>query len=148
MDIIQRHPAIFEYIPSLFPVNTGDRPIISSPFGYRTDPLTGSDKQHKGIDIMANYACYVYASATGKVLYAGEQNGYGKCVIIDHKYGFQTLYAHLSEWYCYTGKTVQKGQIIGFLGDSGRTTGNHLHFEIRKNNHFENPLPYFQRLTN
>lgn len=107
---------------------------ISSPYGWRTDPLTKKKKFHSGTDLAAELASTVYATADGKVIHAGRKGGYGKCVMIRHSYGFVTLYGHLSACYVQEGEEIRAGKVIGFVGSTGKSTGNHLHYEVRKNN--------------
>ena len=103
---------------------------ISSGFGWRRDPITGSAKFHQGIDIAAAYGADVRAAAEGRVAFAGTQKGYGQTVILDHADGRQTRYAHLSQQLVHAGDLVTEGQVLGKSGNSGRTTGAHLHFEM------------------
>ncbi|WP_242396890.1 M23 family metallopeptidase [Porphyromonas gingivicanis] len=105
----------------------------SSKFGYRKDPINGAKKFHSGLDLASQYASAVYCTAEGKVSFAGNKGGYGKTIIVQHKYGFETYYAHLTYLYTQVGSIVHKGNAIGFVGATGRATGNHLHYEIRKN---------------
>jgi murein DD-endopeptidase MepM/ murein hydrolase activator NlpD len=99
---------------------------------------------HDGIDLAAPLGTPVKAAAAGKVLYAGEQKGYGRIVIIEHSAGVVTLYAHNHELRTQTGATVAAGAVIATVGKSGRTSGPHLHFELRKNGVPVDPLPYFK----
>ena len=85
-------------------------------------------------------ATTVHAAASGEVIFVGFRGGYGKCIEIKHKYGFSTVYGHLSEYYIKKGMYVRMGQIIGFVGTTGRSTGYHLHYEVRKNNRVIEPL--------
>ncbi len=141
LGIIQSMPQEYAYIPHLDPL--GDQGYhISSSFGERIDPLNGERRYHKGIDLASSYACKVYASASGKVVFSGVRGGYGKCIIIEHRYGFVTYYAHMTYLYVPSGRSVQAGDVIGFVGSTGRSTGNHLHYEIRKNGRSLNPIPW------
>ncbi len=115
---------------------------ISSGFGYRQHPLGGGRLFHKGIDIPVHYGTPIYAAADGKVKYCGWFDGYGKIVILKHKKGFQTRYAHLSRILVRKGTFVKQGQKIALSGNTGRSTGPHLHFEIRKNGIPINPLKF------
>jgi murein DD-endopeptidase MepM/ murein hydrolase activator NlpD len=115
-------------LPTVLP-STGGAPI-SSPFGWRTDPITGESKFHKGIDIAVAYGHEVTAVASGKVSFSGVQGGYGQTVIVDHADGRQTRYAHLSEQFVKVADQVAEGQVLGKSGNSGRSTGPHLHFEM------------------
>jgi murein DD-endopeptidase MepM/ murein hydrolase activator NlpD len=103
---------------------------ISSQFGWRRDPLTGAQRFHDGIDIAMAYGRDVKAAADGRVVFSGVQNGYGNTVVIDHGNGRQTRYAHLSDQTVQPGDVVREGQTIGKSGNSGRSTGPHLHFEM------------------
>ncbi|MEA4832082.1 MAG: peptidoglycan DD-metalloendopeptidase family protein, partial [Oscillospiraceae bacterium] len=108
---------------------------ITSNYGYRTHPVTGETESfHNGIDIGTNGASPpVYAANSGKVIYAAPKGTYGNCVIIDHGSGISTLYAHLSVIKVKSGTTVKKGDLIGYVGSTGRSTGNHLHFTVMLN---------------
>jgi murein DD-endopeptidase MepM/ murein hydrolase activator NlpD len=120
-----------------------DKPIrgrLTSRFGYRRDPFTGNRAFHTGIDIANRYGTKVHAAREGKVIFIGIRFGYGLTVIIQHSFGYRTLYGHLSSLQVKRGQHVRKGEIIGFIGVSGRTTGPHLHFEVWHNNRLINPL--------
>jgi murein DD-endopeptidase MepM/ murein hydrolase activator NlpD len=113
----------------------------SSKFGYRSDPLTGERRLHKGMDFRAKYGVDVFASASGTVIFAGVSGGYGNLIQIKHINGYITLYGHLSKILVHQGQKVKRGQLIGKVGATGRVTGPHLHFEIRLNGKAINPLP-------
>lgn len=104
---------------------------ITSTYGFRKDPFNGGRKMHKGIDFSGKIGSELYAIAPGRVVSAGERIGYGKTVEIDHGLGFTTLYAHLSKINVKRGDWVRPGNIVGLAGSSGRSTGPHLHYEIR-----------------
>ena len=129
MDIVERHHLEYR-IPVHTPVHRFHR--ISSAYGWRSDPVTGQRRFHSGVDIAAELASTVHAAADGKVIYSGRKGGYGYCVMIRHAYGFVTLYGHLSACYVPEGEEVRSGKVIGFIGSSGKSTGNHLHYEVRK----------------
>ncbi|MBQ7014334.1 MAG: peptidoglycan DD-metalloendopeptidase family protein [Oscillospiraceae bacterium] len=112
--------------------------------GYISDPYI-SDRNHKGIDIAAPYGTEIYASGGGTVVISGwNAGGYGNYVIIDHGNGYRTLYGHCSALVAVTGQTVEKGQLIAYVGSTGRSTGNHLHYEVRINNVCTNPGDYLR----
>ncbi len=113
----------------------------TSGFGYRTDPITGETKLHKGMDFKAKWGESVYAAASGKVIFAGVSGGYGNLIQIRHTNGYITFYGHLSKILTKQGHKVRRGELIGKVGATGRVTGPHLHFEIRKNGVAINPLP-------
>jgi murein DD-endopeptidase MepM/ murein hydrolase activator NlpD len=103
---------------------------ITSAFGWRPDPFTGESKFHQGVDVRAAYGQHVPAVANGQVVSAGPAGGYGLSVVIEHGSGIRTRYAHLSEVSVKAGDVVERGRDIGRAGQSGRSTGPHLHFEV------------------
>jgi murein DD-endopeptidase MepM/ murein hydrolase activator NlpD len=105
--------------------------VITSPYGMRKDPFTKTQKQHKGIDFSGKIGTELYAVAPGRIISVGERSGYGLTVEIDHGLGFTTLYAHLSKVMVSRGDWVRHGSVVGLGGSSGRSTGPHLHYEIR-----------------
>jgi murein DD-endopeptidase MepM/ murein hydrolase activator NlpD len=128
--------------PTLWPV-IGP---ITSGFGQREDPVLGNGEGefHKGIDIAAPLGTPIRATADGIVLSAGLSNGYGREVVLDHGHGLKTLYGHMSGFNVLAGQTVFRGQIIGYVGHSGRTTGNHVHYEVKIRDTSVNPHKYLQ----
>jgi murein DD-endopeptidase MepM/ murein hydrolase activator NlpD len=126
--------------PSLWPVMG---PIRSS-FGQREDPMTGNGEGefHTGIDISAPIGTPIRATADGTVKSAAMENGYGREVVLDHGHGVETCYAHMSGFAVMTGQSVVRGQVIGYVGISGRTTGAHVHYEVRIHNAPVNPYKY------
>lgn len=117
---------------------------ITSPFGYRVHPISGSYKFHTGIDIGASYGSSIVAANSGRVTMAGWYGGYGKCLIIDHGGGITTLYAHCSSLLVGSGQSVSRGQTVARVGSTGNSTGPHLHFEVRLNGVYKNPMNYVQ----
>jgi murein DD-endopeptidase MepM/ murein hydrolase activator NlpD len=113
---------------------------VSSKFGWRLDPLSGETRFHQGVDIAVAYGHNVKAAADGIVSFAGVQNGYGNTVVIDHDGGRQTRYAHLSQELVRAGDVVSEGQVLGKSGNSGRSTGPHLHFEMLMNGRPVDPV--------
>lgn len=131
-------------IPSIQPIKNNDLTRIASGFGMRTDPFDKSRKMHKGMDFSAPRNTPVYAASNGKIVRADSRStGYGKHIRIDHGYGFVTLYAHLNSYNVKRGQTVKKGDIIGFVGNTGRSKGLHLHYEVIKDGKSVNPVNYF-----
>ncbi len=114
----------------------------TSGFGLRVDPFTGQKKEHTGVDLRAKFGDPVYASAAGTVIFTGLAGGYGNLIKIKHKNGYTTYYGHLSKIDVQPGQKVRRGAYIGRVGATGRVTGPHLHFEIRKNGIPVNPLQY------
>lgn len=127
-------------IPSLWPV----RGQITAGFGQRMDPLSGEGAFHAGLDISAPFGTMVEAAADGLVFQAGPDAGYGNAVLIDHGYGITTKYGHLSKAAVVIGQEVKRGQIIGTVGMTGRTTGPHLHYEVLVHETPVNPAKYLR----
>jgi len=119
--------------------------IETSKFGPRIDPFVNERAFHGGVDIAAQEGKNVHSARWGKVVYAGDVNGYGNTVILEHELGYYTLYGHLKNILVEEGEKVDSGRIIGTVGTTGRTTGPHLHFEIRRENQKLNPdnIPFF-----
>lgn len=126
--------------PSLWPVMG---PITSS-FGERQDPFNGEGAFHAGVDISASFGEPVHATADGTVQTAGMATGYGREIVLDHGNGIETLYGHLSGFAVTPGQEVREGQVIGYIGMSGRTTGPHLHYEVRIHNAPVNPHKFLR----
>lgn len=135
-------------IPAIQPVNSKDLIFISSSYGNRIDPFTFLPKFHKGVDFVANIGTKIYATGDGIVtLSKTSRKGYGNEVIINHSFGYSTRYGHLNEIFVMEGQKVKRGQVIGAVGNTGRSTGPHLHYEVRLNNHPVNPIYYYNNLT-
>ena len=128
------------YTPSIWPV-LGH---ITDGFGERLDPFSGEGAFHTGVDVGADYGAPVHVTADGMVLDAGQHSGYGRVVIVDHGFGLTTWYAHLSSYAVITGTRVKRGEVIGYTGISGRSTGPHVHYEVRMNNAPVNPWRYMK----
>lgn len=117
---------------------------ITSPYGMRYHPILKTRKMHTGVDIGAPMSATIVAADSGKVIHAGWMGGYGQVIVIDHGNGVSTLYAHQSAFLVGNGATVSKGQAIGKVGSTGWSTGPHLHFEVRINGSYTDPMPYIQ----
>jgi hypothetical protein len=130
--------------PSIFPVSTNEGKVkVTSTFGMRNDPFSGDQKHHHGMDIAAKKGTPVIATAAGEVIEVEYQpNGYGKYVVIKHDNTYQTKYAQMSSQEVSVGDKVKKGQIVGKVGSSGRSTAPHLHYEVRKDGKPVDPIPY------
>jgi murein DD-endopeptidase MepM/ murein hydrolase activator NlpD len=126
--------------PSVEPIDVAY--AISSTYGWREDPFTGEDNYHYGIDFRAPQGTPVRATAAGVVSFVGERSDYGLMVTIDHGDGVETKFAHLESAQCREGESVHRGDIIGTLGSSGRSTGPHVHYEVRVNGVAQNPARY------
>jgi murein DD-endopeptidase MepM/ murein hydrolase activator NlpD len=135
---------LLERKPSIQPISPADQFWLTSTFGYRWDPFTKRRRMHHGIDLAGPVGLNIYSTGAGVVEVAEfNRHGYGKEIIINHGFGFKSVYAHLDEIHVKVGDTLKKGQLIGKLGDTGRSTGPHLHYEIRKYNQAVNPMYYF-----
>ncbi len=134
---LDRRAELLGATPSIWPA----RGALSATFGMREDPFgAGSNQVHTGIDISADRGQPVYATADGSVDSAGWNGDYGNMVVINHKFGLVTRYAHLSAFSVHPGEHVDRGQVIGEIGSTGRTTGPHLHYELLVNGQLTNPL--------
>ena len=128
-------------VPSQKPV---ERAVFTSGFGARSDPFNGHTAMHAGIDLAGPIGTPIYAAADGIVDRAGWANGYGNLVEIDHGKSIQTRYGHLSAILVTTGQRVHRGDLIARMGSTGRSTGSHLHYEVRIDGHAVNPVPFLQ----
>jgi len=127
-------------VPSLWPV----RGQITAGFGQRMDPFSGEGAFHPGVDISVPFGTRVEAAADGIVLEAGPESGYGNEILIDHGFGLTTKYGHLSRIFVVVGQELKRGQIIGAVGMTGKTTGPHLHYEVHINDAPVNPTKYLR----
>ena len=138
MDVLEHG---LQGIPQFLPASLQ---YISSGFGYRSDPFNGRGAFHAGLDFRGPYGSPIYSAARGVVSFAGVRSGYGNCVEISHGNGLLTRYAHMSKFHTHQGETVVAGQVIGAIGSTGRSTGPHLHFEVRINDRPVNPRPFLE----
>ncbi|KAA0227052.1 M23 family metallopeptidase [candidate division KSB1 bacterium] len=143
-DKIASDNAQLKHTPSIRPVEAGR---ITDKYGKRLDPFIERVKHHNGVDISAEIGTEVYSAAAGVVIAAKSTyslgQGYGRHVIIDHGYGYRTLYGHLSEVWVKEGQKIERWDVIGLVGNTGRTTGPHLHFEVHKDDAPVDPLNFF-----
>jgi murein DD-endopeptidase MepM/ murein hydrolase activator NlpD len=131
-------------IPAIQPVSNKDLKRLSSYYGYRPDPIYKVRKFHKGVDFSAPQGTNIFATGDGVVKSIKRSHrGYGNTIEIDHGYGYTTFYAHLKSFKVKRGQKVKRGEIIGTVGNTGKSTAPHLHYEVRKNGHTVNPIYYF-----
>ena len=131
-------------IPAIQPIKNEDLTRMASGYGYRSDPFTKIRKFHYGMDFTARTGTPVYATGDGVVYKADASlSGYGNHIEINHGYGYKTLYAHLSKYKCRSGQRVKRGDIIGYVGSTGRSQAPHLHYEVFKGNVRVNPLNFY-----
>jgi len=141
MDILERS---LSAIPSTMPADVN---MMTSRYGYRRDPFTGRGAMHSGIDFKGPYGQPILAAADGVVGFAGWKSGYGKTVEINHENGLMTRYAHLSRIAVSAGQNITNGSKLGAMGSTGRSTGTHLHFEVRLHGRAINPRPFLEANT-
>ncbi|MCC6817921.1 MAG: M23 family metallopeptidase [Bacteroidia bacterium] len=150
LEIAKNKKEYLSRIPAIQPVANKNLDRIGSGFGYRTDPFYRTQRLHAGIDFTAPRGVEVYATADGVIeSVTTELWGYGQHIIINHGNGFKTLYGHLSKFKVKRGQKVTRGQLIGLIGSTGKSTGPHLHYEVHKNGEKINPAFFFYNdLTN
>jgi murein DD-endopeptidase MepM/ murein hydrolase activator NlpD len=135
---------LLEAIPSIQPIKNEDLTRMASGFGYRTDPFTKKRRFHYGMDFTAKKGIPIYATGNGVIKRADNRSsGYGKHIRIDHGFGYVSLYAHLSKYNVRRGQKVKRGDLIGYVGNTGRSRGPHLHYEIFKDKKRINPLNFY-----
>lgn len=138
-----QYRSYFAYVPSVNPLNPKKLRRFSSKFGRRFHPKDGKYEQHLGLDISSKTGTPVHAAADGKIIVTNRSNsGCGNSVKIAHLYGFTTRYCHMYTFIVKKGQSVKKGDIIGFVGSTGHSTGPHLHYEVKKNGVLVDPYPY------
>ncbi|HMB63322.1 MAG TPA: M23 family metallopeptidase [Eudoraea sp.] len=131
-------------IPAIQPVSNDDLTNMASGFGWRSDPFTKARKMHRGMDFTAPKGVPIYATGDGQVQRAdNNSSGYGKHIRIDHGYGYTTLYGHLSKYNVKKGQKVKRGDLIGFVGSTGRSEAPHLHYEVWKDGDRINPINFY-----
>jgi murein DD-endopeptidase MepM/ murein hydrolase activator NlpD len=133
---VDRRNALAAATPSIWPA----RGWLSSTMGHRADPFTGDDDFHAGLDIAGERGQPVFATAAGTVAHVGFQGGYGNLIVLEHGFGLQTRYGHLLNYSVKPGARVKRGDVIGHVGNTGRSTGYHLHYEVLANGKLLNPL--------
>lgn len=142
--LIKNKEALLAHTPAIQPVSNKDLSRIASGFGYRIDPVYKTIKMHAGLDFAAPQGTPIYATADGTVSTSGNTgNGYGNHVIIKHGYGYETLYGHMVKVKSRAGETVKRGEVIGWVGSTGKSTGPHCHYEVHKNGNKIDPVYFF-----
>ncbi len=142
--LAKRKALLLKSIPAIQPVKNEELKQMASGFGYRSDPFTKIRKFHKGMDFSAKSGTPIYATGDGLVKKADAKvSGFGNHIEINHGYGYMTLYAHLSKYKVRAGQKVKRGDIIGYVGSTGRSEAPHLHYEVHKNGEVVNPLNFY-----
>ena len=142
--MVKNKEKLLRAIPAIQPVSNKNLKRVASGFGYRIDPLYKDSRLHAGLDFSAPTGTPIYATADGEVQIAGfNTDGYGNKVVINHGYGFQTLYAHMVRVIARVGQSINRGDVIGYVGSTGKSTGPHLHYEVIKRGAKVDPVYYF-----
>jgi len=142
--LVKNKEQLLASIPAIQPIKNKDLKHVPSGFGWRTDPIYKTGEFHPGLDFTANTGTEIYATGDGVVTTADAvMQGYGNHVVINHGFGYQTLYGHMSRMAVKVGQKVKRGELIGYVGSTGRSTGPHVHYEVIKNGEKINPINFF-----
>ena len=144
IDLAKNKANMLASIPAIQPIANKDLGRVASGYGYRIHPIYKTKKLHTGMDFTAPQGTPIYATGDGKIAKVRRsRRGYGNHVIVDHGYGYQTLYAHMTKYIVYRGQKVKRGDIIGYVGSTGTSVAPHLHYEVIKNKRKINPVNYY-----
>ena len=143
VDLCKNNDEMLKCIPAIQPVSNKNLKQTASGYGYRIDPIYKATKFHSGMDFSANIGTPVYATGDGRVVKVGWESGYGKLIKIDHGFGYMTWYAHLNDYNVRVGQKVVRGEVIGKVGNTGKSTGPHLHYEVHVKGKVVNPVNYY-----
>ncbi|GHV49102.1 peptidase [Bacteroidia bacterium] len=130
-------------IPAIQPVANKDLKRMASGYGMRIDPVYRTPTFHHGMDFSAKEGTEIYATGDGIITFQGYRQSYGNCVVINHGFGYQTLYGHMSKYAVRVGQKINRGEIIGYIGNTGKSTGPHLHYEVIVRGKHDNPAKYY-----
>lgn len=142
-NLVQNQEQRMLCIPAIQPVLNRDMKTVAGGYGRRIDPVYHVAEFHAGMDFSARTGTDIYATGGGNVIYASWKQGYGNCIMINHGYNFQTLYGHMSAMYVHVGQKVKRGDVIGAVGSTGKSTGPHLHYEVHFKGAPQNPAHYY-----
>lgn len=143
-EMAKKKEEMLESIPAIQPVSNKDLTRMASGFGYRIHPIYKTKKLHTGMDFSAARGTEIYSTGKGKVVEVeSSARGYGNHIVIDHGYGYRTLYAHMSNFNVRVGQEVKRGQLIGYIGNTGTSVAPHLHYEVHKNREKVNPVNFY-----
>ncbi|MBQ7697131.1 MAG: M23 family metallopeptidase [Paludibacteraceae bacterium] len=143
VEMAKSQEAMMDNIPAIQPILNKDLKHVASGWGFRVHPIYHTRKFHYGMDFSAKTGTDVFATGNAKVVYSGWRQGYGNMVLLDHGYGYQTLYAHLFKSLVRVGQKVQRGDIIGLVGNTGASVGPHLHYEVHRDGRPVDPRNYY-----
>ncbi len=139
------HQKLWASRPAIQPINNKDLIRLHLVFGQRFLPQDGYSRPHNGLDFAAPFNTPIYATGDGVVVYANGGTTYGNVVFVNHSHGFETRYAHMSRYIVAEGQKIKRGQVLGYVGNTGHSFGNHLHYEVLYQTKFVNPINFFQR---
>lgn len=143
VDLCKNHDEMLNCIPAIMPVANKNLKQTASGYGTRIDPIYKTVKFHAGMDFSANIGTPVYATGNGTIVKAGWESGYGNLIKVDHGFGYVTWYAHLNKCKVRVGQKVMRGEVIGEVGNTGKSTGPHLHYEVHVKGKVVNPVNYY-----
>ena len=143
VELCKQHDEMLECIPAIQPVSNHDLKKTASGYGLRIDPIYKTVKFHSGMDFSANTGTPIYVTGNGRVIKAGWEGLYGNCITVDHGFGYVTKYAHMSKIIARQGQRVVRGEVIGEVGSTGKSTGPHLHYEVHVKGKVVNPVNYY-----
>jgi murein DD-endopeptidase MepM/ murein hydrolase activator NlpD len=142
--MVKNKEALLAATPAIQPVSNKELSRLASGFGYRIDPVYKTTKFHAGLDFAAPQGTPIYATADGTITLSGNTgNGYGNHVVINHGYGYETLYGHMVRVKGRSGQRIRRGEVVGWVGSTGKSTGPHLHYEVHKNGRDLDPIYFF-----
>jgi murein DD-endopeptidase MepM/ murein hydrolase activator NlpD len=144
-DLAENKEEFSTVIPAIWPIDRTKLKYVSSLYGMRMHPRYGTWRMHEGVDLSAPKGTPVYATGNAVVLRAGWRPGYGYMIELNHGFGYKTRYGHLSKMYVSAGDSVTRGQVIADVGNTGVSSGSHLHYEVRFRDHTVNPIHYFNK---
>jgi murein DD-endopeptidase MepM/ murein hydrolase activator NlpD len=143
VELAKNKEELLLHIPAIQPVANENLKRMASGYGYRWHPILKYRKFHAGMDFSAEVGTPIYATADGVVKKALKTGGYGNHIVIDHGYGYETLYGHMEKYIVRKGQKVKRGEVIGYVGNTGLSTGPHLHYEVHKNKKVQNPVNFY-----
>ena len=143
VNLTKNREKMLQCLPAIQPVLNKDLKRMASGYGWRIDPVYHTRRFHEGMDFVAPTGTDVYATGDGTIVNAGWEQGYGNCIVINHGFGYETLYAHLSTIKVRPGQSVKRGDIIGLVGSTGKSTAPHLHYEVHYKGQVMNPQNYY-----
>ncbi len=143
VQLAKQNETRLEYIPAIQPVLNKDLKRTASGYGWRIDPIYHARRFHAGMDFTAPTGTDVYATGNATVKFSGWRSGYGNCVILNHGFGYETLYAHLYKSFVHVGQKVKRRDVIGLVGNTGKSTGPHLHYEVHFRGQAIDPRNYY-----